>query len=248
MAFSDFKTIPEVQQTFGIAHTRQDFLTVESSEPSEHFLRDFEFKQQHIDVLASEGARCEAIIFPILLDVYKDYAEACALWIKKAITYNETLSGTPDYFVSRHCREDRGGRETHRAVSYRDAGVRRVTLGWIEDSTRQVQGQKQATGMVRYTSHRSQLESAISATVHHGLWEGQANRVLIWIEKEGLSSLFQRAIDDICPRGIEFLAGKGQASVTIKNDVARSIAWDIRDGFAVQIYYFGDFDFDCRRS
>ncbi len=100
MAFSDFKTIPEVQQTFGIAHTRQDFLTVESSEPSEHFLQDFEFKQQHLDVLASEGARCEAIIFPILLDVYKGYAEACALWIKKAITYNETLSGTPDYFVS----------------------------------------------------------------------------------------------------------------------------------------------------
>ena len=100
MAFSDFKTIPDVQQSFGIVHTRQDFLTVESSEPSEHFLRDFEFKQQHIDVLASEGARCEAIIFPILLDVYKGYAEACALWIKKAITYNETLSGTPDYFVS----------------------------------------------------------------------------------------------------------------------------------------------------
>lgn len=100
MAFSDFKTIAEVQQTFGIVHTRRDFLVVESSSPSTYFLQDFEFKQQHIDVFASEGARCEAIIFPILLDVYKGYADACALWIKKAITYNETLSGTPDYFVS----------------------------------------------------------------------------------------------------------------------------------------------------
>ena len=140
-------------------------------------------------------------------------------------------------------------------VEKTDAGVSRIgryltemrecgdmPWGWIEDSTRQVHGQKEYTGVTRFTTHRSQLESAISATVHHGLWEGQDNRVLIWIEKEGLSSLFQRAIDDVCPRGIEFLAGKGQASVTIKNDVARSIAWDIQDGFDVQVYYFGDFD------
>ena len=46
------------------------------------------------------GARCEAVIFPVLREVYKGYAEHYALWIRKAIAYDEVLSGTPDYFIS----------------------------------------------------------------------------------------------------------------------------------------------------
>lgn len=100
MAFSDFKTISEVLERFKITYTRNDFIKVEDSSPSEQFLQDFEFTQQHIDVFASEASRCEAIIFPILKESYKAYAEGYSLWIKKSITYDETLSGTPDYFVS----------------------------------------------------------------------------------------------------------------------------------------------------
>jgi len=68
--------------------------------PSEQFLEEFEFCTQYIDIFASEAARCEAIIFPILKEVYKAYADDYALWIKKTITYDETLSGTPDYLIS----------------------------------------------------------------------------------------------------------------------------------------------------
>lgn len=114
--------------------------------------------------------------------------------------------------------------------------------GWIEDNTRKVVGFKEFDGVSRQGSHRSQLTQAIRSTVSHGLWTGQKNRVLIWIEKDGLSSLFEHAIDEVCPRGVEFLAGKGQCSVTVKNNVARNIAYDIRDGFNTHLYYFGDFD------
>ena len=55
---------------------------------------------KYIDVYASEGARCENVIYPILREVYKGYADAYALWVKKLLTYDETLSGTPDYFIS----------------------------------------------------------------------------------------------------------------------------------------------------
>ncbi|MCG8624348.1 MAG: hypothetical protein MJE68_20435, partial [Proteobacteria bacterium] len=55
---------------------------------------------EHIDIYASEGARCETIIYPILREVYKKYAKDYALWIKKPLAYDETLSGTPDYFIS----------------------------------------------------------------------------------------------------------------------------------------------------
>ena len=101
MAFSDFKTIPDVQKKFGIRHIENDFIKIEEdASPSEQFLKELEFSRQYIPVFASEGARCEAVIYPILREVYKAYATNYALWIKEPLAYDETLSGTPDYFVS----------------------------------------------------------------------------------------------------------------------------------------------------
>ena len=101
MAFSDFKTISEVLEKFRIRYAESDFFHIqEPLGPSEHFLQDFAFCREHIDVFASEAARCEAIIFPILKEIYKRYADRYALWIQKPITYDETLNGTPDYLIS----------------------------------------------------------------------------------------------------------------------------------------------------
>ena len=101
MAFSDFKAIPEVQEKFRIRHLENDFIeTQHTVRPSDQFLQELEFSRQYIDVLASESARCEAVIFPVLREVYKGYAEHYALWIRKPITYDNVLNGTPDYFIS----------------------------------------------------------------------------------------------------------------------------------------------------
>ena len=59
-----------------------------------------EFNREYIDVFASERARCETIIFPVLQEVYKGYADHYSLWIKKPIVYDDVLNGTPDYFIS----------------------------------------------------------------------------------------------------------------------------------------------------
>ena len=100
MAFSDFKTISEVQEKFRIKYSYNDFFGVEAKNPSEQFLKELEFSQQHIDFFTSEGARCEVVIFPILREIYKDYAENYGLWVKKSIAYDETLNGTPDYLIA----------------------------------------------------------------------------------------------------------------------------------------------------
>lgn len=101
MAFSDFKTIPDVQEKFRITYAADNFLdTAGTLSPSEQFLQELEFSMQHIDVYASEGARCETVIYPILREVYKGYADGYALWVKKSLVYDETLGGTPDYFIS----------------------------------------------------------------------------------------------------------------------------------------------------
>ena len=100
MAFSDFKTISEVQEKFNIKYSYSDFFDVEAKDPSEQFLKELEFSQQHFDFLSSEGSRCEVVIFPILREIYKDYTENYGLWVKKSITYDEILNGTPDYLVA----------------------------------------------------------------------------------------------------------------------------------------------------
>jgi hypothetical protein len=100
MASGDFKKISEVQEKFRIRYSANDFFEVEETKPSEQFLQDFEFSMQHINVFSSEASRCEAVIFPILREVYKKYADSYALWIKEPITYDETLNGTPDYLIS----------------------------------------------------------------------------------------------------------------------------------------------------
>lgn len=73
---------------------------VEATHPSEQFLQEFRFTLQHINVFSSEASRCEAVIFPVLREVYKAYTDTYALWIQEPISYDETLSGTPDYLIA----------------------------------------------------------------------------------------------------------------------------------------------------
>ena len=100
MAFSDFKTISEVQEKFRITYAEDDFVKDEPSTPSAEFLRDFEFTREHIHIFASDATRRKTIIFPVLKESYKAYADQYALWIKQSIAYDDVLNGTPDYFVS----------------------------------------------------------------------------------------------------------------------------------------------------
>ena len=100
MTFSDFKTISEVQERFKVKYAEDDFVEAKPATPSVEFLQDFEFTREHINVFASEASRCETIIFPVLKERYKAYADRYALWIKQTITYDDTLNGTPDYFIS----------------------------------------------------------------------------------------------------------------------------------------------------
>lgn len=100
MAFSDFKTISDVQEKFRIKYENDDIFFVKDREPSEQFISEFEFSKKYIDIFESEGSRCEIVIFPILKEVYKDYAENYGLWVKKSIKYDEILNGTPDYLIA----------------------------------------------------------------------------------------------------------------------------------------------------
>ncbi len=100
MAFSDFNTISDVQKKYIIKYSEENFIVSEELLPSDSFIQDFEFNKENIDLFASEASRSEIIISPLLREVYKKYYQKYSFWIRKSISYDEILSGTPDYIFS----------------------------------------------------------------------------------------------------------------------------------------------------
>lgn len=100
MACSDYKTIEHVQTKFHIRYHEEVFITPQEYPPPAPFLEEFRFNQQYLALYTSEGARSEAVIFPILREVYKPYSRDYELWIQKSMRYDDDLAGTPDYLVA----------------------------------------------------------------------------------------------------------------------------------------------------
>ncbi|NEQ74238.1 MAG: hypothetical protein F6K23_15050 [Okeania sp. SIO2C9] len=101
MAFSDFKTISDVQKKYRIKYSEENLIISQELLPSDSLIEDFEFNKENIDLFASEASRSEIIISPLLREVYKKYYQKYSFWIRKSISYDEILSGTPDYIFSR---------------------------------------------------------------------------------------------------------------------------------------------------
>jgi len=64
-------------------------------------LKDFEFSRENIDIFTSEASRSEIIISPLLREIYKNHHGMYSFWIQKGITFDETLTGTPDYIFAK---------------------------------------------------------------------------------------------------------------------------------------------------
>lgn len=100
MAFSDYKTISQVQAEYQIKYEEDNFVFIKEYQLSSSFIEELEFNQKNMDIYASEAARCEIVIFPILREIYKNYYQKTSLWIQKNLSYNDKLTGTPDYIIS----------------------------------------------------------------------------------------------------------------------------------------------------
>ncbi|KOR29306.1 hypothetical protein TI05_15375 [Achromatium sp. WMS3] len=100
MAFSDFKTIAQVQEAYNIKYYEKDFIEYQKLTPSKHFIKEFEFSEKNIDIFTSEYSRCENVIYPILREVYKEFVDKYSLWSHKLITYDAKLNGIPDYLFA----------------------------------------------------------------------------------------------------------------------------------------------------
>ncbi len=101
MAFSDYKSLAQVQEEFHIKYQEADFVEPLPIKPSIAFYAELKFNLTSMDAFSSEAARCELVIFPMVREVYKRYFTEATLWIQKSFSADAKLTGTPDYMLSR---------------------------------------------------------------------------------------------------------------------------------------------------
>ena len=101
MAFTDFKTIAEVQEQFSIKYQAADFVRALPVTISPALEEELSFVARYLDTRVSEFAIRETLIFPVLREAYKKYAEAFSLWSHRFVKFDDRLVGTPDYFISK---------------------------------------------------------------------------------------------------------------------------------------------------
>ena len=90
-----------IQKKYLIKYKEDNFITDQELSPPEAFLKDFEFSRENIDIFTSEASRSEIIISPLLREIYKNHHGMYSFWIQKGITFDETLTGTPDYIFAK---------------------------------------------------------------------------------------------------------------------------------------------------
>ena len=100
MSFESYRSIAQVMEEFQISTIDRDFLEPLPLEISDAFREDLTFTLQEFNVEESEYGVCEAVIFPILKTVYRNYRDSFVLWSHKTLTYDSNLTGISDYLLA----------------------------------------------------------------------------------------------------------------------------------------------------
>jgi hypothetical protein len=100
MAFSNYKSISAVIKKFQIKYVQSNFMLEVEFPAKESFKEELDLLFTDGVIDNSEDAICENLIYPVLKEVWKPYRSKLTLWSHEALTYDEDLSGIPDYTVT----------------------------------------------------------------------------------------------------------------------------------------------------
>ena len=101
MSFSSYKSIGSVVKEFQVIYTEADFIGETPFNIPEYFREDLQTVMREGVVDNSEFAICENLIYPVLKEVWKCYSSKFILWSHHSLTYNENLSGFPEYILAK---------------------------------------------------------------------------------------------------------------------------------------------------
>jgi len=97
MAFSNFQTISEVLETYGIRYEEAPFIVPTGRMPSPFLPEMLQFVGQNTDVHVRQVARKPLIVTPILLEVFRSYSDRLVFWVDKPLHDERQFAGVPDF-------------------------------------------------------------------------------------------------------------------------------------------------------
>ncbi len=101
MAFDSFKSIGEVAAEYQIMLFETPFIQPIDLVINPFFREQLAFNLTEFSFRESESAVCEMVIFPILAEVYRHHRHKFVLWSHKTLSYDDRLTGIPDYILSK---------------------------------------------------------------------------------------------------------------------------------------------------
>ena len=100
---------------------------------------------------------------------------------------------------------------------------------WIEDRTRQPRE-------VNMWSDLNDFFKTVKSAYRKDVWASQENYIVVWVEKDALSGIFQRIVNAY---GVTLIVGRGYNSWSIKKELADIFRASRKKPI---VLYFGDFD------
>lgn len=103
-SFSTFKTLEDSLKHFNVMAVSstifpEDLPTI--LQPSEYLISELNFNIRETAYNVSEAAICEAIIFPVIKEVWKHFKDTLFLWSHKSLSKQAKDSGIPDYIIAK---------------------------------------------------------------------------------------------------------------------------------------------------
>jgi hypothetical protein len=101
MAFNNYTCVDAVVKKHKLRFVQGSLLPPDPSAPlfGDYFREELAFNLRMLPIGRSEGGTGEVLLFPILREVWKPYSKDLALFSHEGLTFDDDLTGTPDYFV-----------------------------------------------------------------------------------------------------------------------------------------------------
>ncbi len=101
MAFGAYKSVEEVAKKYQITVSIESFIQPLPIAIAEPFQQELAFALKHLDVKMSEASISEFLIAPILMEIWKHYADYLLLWSHVSLSVGAEFEGYPDYLFTK---------------------------------------------------------------------------------------------------------------------------------------------------
>lgn len=90
-----------VLKKFQITYHEENYVVVTPVTLSHYFQSELALVRTELVTNNSEHAICENLIYPLLKEIWKNHKEQLMLWSHEPLTYDEDLTGVPDYLITK---------------------------------------------------------------------------------------------------------------------------------------------------